>query len=70
MERWAFDLEVLYLSFQNNVPVKEMAVNWHDVEGSHLDVADASLQMLRDMILIRVLYATGVWNLNDSVAVR
>jgi dolichyl-phosphate beta-glucosyltransferase len=65
LERWAFDLEVLFLSFKHLVPVSEMAVCWQDVEGSHLNVVDASSQMIRDMLLIRILYFLGVWRVND-----
>lgn len=42
LERWAFDLEVLYLAFSLNIPVIEVPVKWEDKEGSHLDVVDAS----------------------------
>ena len=66
MERWAFDLEVLFLSFRHQCEVLELPVKWEDVEGSHLNVMDASASMLRDMILIRALYMLGVWRDSDS----
>lgn len=65
LERWAFDLEVLFVSYRYETPVVEVPVKWEDVEGSHLDVVDASTQMIRDMILIKSLYAFGVWKIND-----
>jgi dolichyl-phosphate beta-glucosyltransferase len=56
---------VLFLSFKNNCPVIEVPVTWEDVDGSHLNPIDAALQMVRDMLLIRFLYAFGVWKLTD-----
>lgn len=47
---------MLFLSYRHETPVLEVPVKWEDVEGSHLDVVDASTQMIRDMILIRSLY--------------
>lgn len=66
MERWAFDLEVLFLSYKHACPVVELPVKWNDVEGSHLNVLDAALCMMRDMVLIRSLYLLGVWKITDS----
>ena len=43
LARWAFDLEVLFLSYKHKAPVVEIPVKWEDVEGSHLDIVDASL---------------------------
>mmetsp|Transcript_13435 Transcript_13435/g.17426 ORF Transcript_13435/g.17426 Transcript_13435/m.17426 type:complete len:332 (-) Transcript_13435:43-1038(-) len=61
IQRWAFDCELLYLANSAGIPVKEEAVKWKEVEGTKLNVAIASLQMLRDLVLIRVCYATGIW---------
>lgn len=66
LERWAFDVELLYLARKSSVNVAEVAVAWHDVEGSHLDVVDASLTMARDMLMVKMLYMFGVWKTLDS----
>jgi|LauGreDrversion4_2_1035121.scaffolds.fasta_scaffold3365582_1 hypothetical protein len=42
-----------------------MQVKWEDKEGSKVQIIDASSQMMRDMILIRALYALGVWRVDD-----
>jgi len=34
--------------------VKEVPVRWEEQEGSHLNVIEATLQMLRDMFMISV----------------
>lgn len=65
LERWAFDVELLYLARQSSVKVSEVPVAWHDVEGSHLNVIDASLSMARDMLMVKMLYLFGVWKTLD-----
>ena len=65
LERWAFDVELLYLVRQHNVQLEEVPVRWEDVEGSHLNVLEASFTMARDMLLVKVLYLMGVWNTTD-----
>jgi dolichyl-phosphate beta-glucosyltransferase len=45
--------------------VAEVPVRWRDVEGSKLNVIDASTSMLRDMLLLRVLYGLGLWTQAD-----
>ncbi|CAL1292872.1 unnamed protein product [Larinioides sclopetarius] len=34
VERWAFDVELLYIAEKKKIPVKEVAVNWTEIEGS------------------------------------
>ena len=65
LERWAFDVELLYLARQAGVSVAEVPVSWHDVEGSHLNVIDASLTMARDMLMVKMLYMFGFWGTKD-----
>jgi dolichyl-phosphate beta-glucosyltransferase len=43
LERWAFDIELLYLCGKKNIVVKESPVKWHDVDGSHLNIFDATV---------------------------
>lgn len=65
LERWAFDVELLYLARKSSINVAEVPVAWHDVEGSHLNVIDASLTMARDMLMVKMLYGLGVWKTQD-----
>lgn len=63
IERWAFDVELLYLaSTWGDVPVVEVAVNWEEIDGSKVDVVWDTLQMARDLVLIRASYALGLWS--------
>ena len=61
IERWAFDVELVYLAARMGVPMVEVPVTWHEVAGSKLDPSTAALQMLRDIIVIRLAYVTGLW---------
>lgn len=65
IERWAFDVELLYLAARQFVPLHEVAVNWQEIDGSKLDVASDSIQMARDLLLIRFCYFTGLWSLES-----
>ncbi|CEM26614.1 unnamed protein product [Vitrella brassicaformis CCMP3155] len=59
--RWAFDIEVLVIAQRLGLRVAEVAVNWQEIPGSKLNVALASLQMARDIILVRLLHALDIW---------
>ena len=61
LQRWAFDTEIVLLCQMLNFKVAEVDVDWTEIEGSKLNVAIASVQMLRDMILLRLLYLLAVW---------
>lgn len=62
MNGWAFDCELLFLArLKFNLPALEVAVDWTDVDGSTLSVADASLEMARDILLMSAMYGLGLW---------
>jgi len=63
IERWAFDVELLYLAQRKGYPIKEAIVQWTDVDGSHLSVISASIQMFKDIVRIPLLYRTGSWKI-------
>ncbi|TMW65811.1 hypothetical protein Poli38472_003576 [Pythium oligandrum] len=66
IERWAFDVELLYVAALRSLVVKEVAVQWHEVPGSKLSVVSATLTMLRELILIRLCYTFGIWRVEDG----
>jgi len=66
LERWAFDVEVLWLAQYWNIPIKEIAVHWTEIAGSHLEEEDTilvSLKMLKDLVRVRLSYTFGIWKL-------
>jgi len=62
VERWAFDVELIYLAGKYGVPIKEVAVNWEEVSGSHLDPFYSSVEMGIDLVKISFMYTVGVWS--------
>lgn len=66
IERWAFDVELIYLAVRFGVPIFEVPVTWHEVDGSTLDPVSASLQMFRDVFIIRLCYLLGIWSDKDA----
>ncbi|KAG7322441.1 hypothetical protein KOW79_013787 [Hemibagrus wyckioides] len=63
VERWAFDVELLYIAQCFKIPIAEVAVNWTEIEGSKLVPFWSWLQMGKDLIFIRLRYITGAWRL-------
>ncbi|KAG7391682.1 dolichyl-phosphate beta-glucosyltransferase [Phytophthora pseudosyringae] len=66
IERWAFDVELLYLADSCKMAIKEVAVQWTEVPGSKLSVISATITMLREIILISVCYSVGIWKISDG----
>mgnify|MGYP000521614287 CR=1 FL=1 len=67
LERWAFDLEVLARARLLGYGVKEVGVEWREIDGSKLDegklsLAWNSLTMLRDMVCVKICYMAGLWS--------
>ncbi|KAF9024629.1 glycosyltransferase family 2 protein, partial [Hymenopellis radicata] len=58
---WIFDVELLLLAKQLRIPVAEVPVDWHEVPGSKLNVVTASLQMLKDLLVVRANFLLGRW---------
>lgn len=71
LRRWAFDTEIVLLCEQLNIPILEVGVPWHEVDGSKLStsklaLAIVSITMLRDMICVRACYTFGIWKVNKT----
>ena len=64
VERWAFDVEVLYIAQRLKIPIEEVAVNWKEVDGSKIVPFFSWLQMARDIFFIRMRYTFSLWNYN------
>ncbi|GLH07814.1 Dolichyl-phosphate beta-glucosyltransferase [Gryllus bimaculatus] len=66
VERWAFDVELLYIAERLKIPISEIAVNWTEIEGSKVVPVWSWLQMGRDLFLIWLRYRIGAWKLADK----
>ncbi|XP_041358699.1 dolichyl-phosphate beta-glucosyltransferase-like isoform X2 [Gigantopelta aegis] len=66
IERWAFDVEMLYLAQQLNITLGEVAVTWQEIEGTKMVPVWSWLQMGRDILVIRLRYLLGAWKINSK----
>mmetsp|Transcript_22258 Transcript_22258/g.71741 ORF Transcript_22258/g.71741 Transcript_22258/m.71741 type:complete len:336 (+) Transcript_22258:47-1054(+) len=67
LERWAFDVELLFLAQRLGVPILEVPVTWTEVPGSKLSILKDSLQMARDIACFRLAYAANLWHLPTTI---
>ena len=58
---WIFAVELLLLAKELRMPVAEVPIEWHEVSGSKLHVFADSLQMLRDLLILRANLLLGRW---------
>jgi len=64
LERWAFDVELLWLAQQCQIPIGETYVDWTEIAGSHLEEEDTrivSVNMFLDLLRTRLSYTIGLW---------
>jgi len=66
VERWAFDVELLFNAQHLKIPIAEVDVKWEEIAGSTLDPLTATLQMAKDIFRIRLLYTCKVWYLTKE----
>jgi dolichyl-phosphate beta-glucosyltransferase len=62
VDRFGFDVELLYLGFRAGLRLKEIPVRWDHNEGSKLNVASDSLKALMEVGLIRQQARRGVYD--------
>jgi dolichyl-phosphate beta-glucosyltransferase len=61
-EGWIFDVEVLIIAMKKNIPIYEVPISWHEVEGSKIELARDSFFMALDLVIMRVAYLLGIYN--------
>ena len=64
VEGWIFDIEMLLLASMKGIPIKEITIDWQEVDGTKLDLTMDAIRMLRDLIIIRLNYMFGFWTYN------
>lgn len=60
-EGWIFDVEILILALRKKVAVREVAISWHEVDGSKMDLARDSIDMAVDLMVTRLAYLVGIY---------
>ena len=63
VEGWIFDIEVILIAEKLRIPVVEVPISWHEVEGSKLSIIRDAIKMLRDLVIIRGNYFFGRWTI-------
>lgn len=66
VERWAFDVELLFITQSYKMPIDEIAVKWEEIDGSKITPFFSWLEMGRDLILIWLRYQIGAWKLKPA----
>jgi glycosyltransferase involved in cell wall biosynthesis len=62
VDRFGFDVELLYLAFRAGLRLKEVPVRWDHNEGSKITLASDSLRMISEVGLIRQQARRGVYD--------
>ena len=62
VDRFGFDVELLYLAYKAGLRLKEIPVRWDHNEGSKVNVASDSFKMLSEVGLIRQQARRGVYD--------
>ncbi|CAH2004447.1 unnamed protein product [Acanthoscelides obtectus] len=67
VERWAFDVELLYIAQCLKIPIAEVSVNWTEVDGSKIVPVWSWLQIGMDLGLIWLRYTIGAWKIRAQM---
>jgi dolichyl-phosphate beta-glucosyltransferase len=54
LDRFGFDVEILYLSRRAGFSIAEVPVNWHDVKHGKVNIVADSFRMLGDVVKVRL----------------
>jgi dolichyl-phosphate beta-glucosyltransferase len=65
-EGWIFDIEVLLLAAYKRIPVVEVPINWHEVEGTKMALVTDSIRMFCDLVVVRAGYALSVYTVGPG----
>lgn len=67
-EGWIFDVEILMVAIRKSIPIAEVPISWHEVDGSKMDLARDSINMAKDLVVIRMAYILGIYKDNIESA--
>ncbi|KAK4047009.1 hypothetical protein OIV83_005695 [Microbotryomycetes sp. JL201] len=67
---WIFDCELLILAGLAGIPTREVGIQWHEVDGSKVDLVRDSINMAVDLLVIRINYLLGRWPRPASVGLE
>ncbi|KAG8992894.1 dolichyl-phosphate beta-glucosyltransferase [Tulasnella sp. JGI-2019a] len=68
---WVFDVELLLLAQRLSMPVVEVPIEWQEIDGSKMSLMRDSINMGKDVLLLRGNYTIGRWrSISDDDAKR
>lgn len=62
LQRWCFDVEIVYLCKRFGIRMIETSVNWSEIPGSKVNLLSIP-NMLWELVLMSVGYRTGMWRI-------
>ena len=62
LERWGFDVEILFLARKSEYKIKEIPVNWINVKTTKVDLLKDSLRSFMELIQIRLNQLRGLYD--------
>ena len=62
INRFSFDVELLYLAHKSNLKISEIPIEWHNVLESRVRIIQDSLGMLKDLFQIKINDLLGKYN--------
>ncbi|CAH4036106.1 dolichyl-phosphate beta-glucosyltransferase [Pieris brassicae] len=66
VNRWAFDVELLYIAQKLNIPIVEIPVRWTEIDGSKVTPVLSWIQMGCDLAIIWLKYKIGAWKMKRA----
>jgi len=66
VERFSYDVEILYVAFRKGIPIQEMPVTWRNAPGSKVGILSAPLEMLRDVVRVVYWYRQGWYDAQNA----
>ncbi|KAK4311692.1 hypothetical protein Pmani_016825 [Petrolisthes manimaculis] len=67
VERWAFDVEMLYLAQSLGIPIDEVSVEWNEIEGTKMTPVLSWIEMGLDLFIIWLRYTLRAWRIKGDM---
>lgn len=64
IQRWAFDVELLFIAEAFKMKISEVAIKWDEIEGTKMTPILSWIQMARDLAMIWFRYLIGYWHVD------
>lgn len=69
LQRWCFDVELVYLAHRLQIPIAEENVTWHEIAGSKIRFWSIA-SMAFDLFIVKTAYLSGAWSVMGEAAAR